>query len=113
MAVPSRAYVGVVVFGLIASLLTLAYALLLLSGYEPPADSPYELLFPQEAALQPGEWVFLALTALFSIVLTVLSWRALLEGARRDQGRRKRHEELKRQVRRYAEQRRQQPPGFN
>lgn len=112
MEVPSRAYVGVVVFGLIASLLTLAYASVLLSGYQPPADSPYELLFPEET-IRPGEWLFLMLTAGYSLVLTWLSSRALLHGARRDMARRRRHEKLKADMRRYADQKRQQPPGFN
>lgn len=84
MRIPSRVYVGVVVFGLIASLSTLAYAILVVSGYEPAAGSPHELLFPEPEDDVPGQALFLVLAAAFSIAFTVLAVRALLQGAREE-----------------------------
>lgn len=110
--VPSRAFVGVVVFGLITVLVTIPYAVLSLAGVQPPPQTPYDLLFPQEAT-DTGTKLFLVVASVFSIALLVFSWRALVAGARRDAERRRRHEDLKRQVRDYQQSRRDGPPGFN
>jgi hypothetical protein len=84
VAVPSRAFVGMVVFGLIASLAIVPYTLLVLGGYEPPADAPYwQEIFPPSGA-STGDKLALALASLFSIALTVFAWRGLLHGARMD-----------------------------
>jgi len=98
---PSRAFVGVVVFGLITVLVTIPYTVLVLADYQPAADAPHKLVFPEEADL--GTKVFLVLASVFSIALLVFSWRALVAGARRDAERRRRHAELRRQLREYEE----------
>lgn len=83
MAVPSRAFVGMVVFGLIASLAIVPYTLLVLGGYQPPATAPYwQQLFRPTFSL--GDKLALALASLFSIAVTVFAWRGLLHGARMD-----------------------------
>lgn len=89
MAVPSRVYVGMVVFGLIASLAVGAYTILVFSGYQPAPDSPAQRLFPADEPVNTGTNVFLVVAFLFSSVVTVMSWRALLAGARRDAGQRR------------------------
>ena len=102
MGVPSRVFVGVTVFGLIASLVTVPYTILVLSGYTPPADSGVPTF---EDPYGPAETGFLVLASLFSVGLTVFSWRALLRGARADQRRRQARERTAREVRQYARQR--------
>ena len=83
MAVPSRAFVGMVVFGLIASLAIVPYTLLVLSGYQPPATAPYwQELF--RSTFSTGDKLALVLASLFSIAVTVFAWRGLLHGARMD-----------------------------
>ncbi|MGB0653040.1 MAG: hypothetical protein ACPGQL_07545 [Thermoplasmatota archaeon] len=118
MAVPSRVYVGVVVFGLITALVTVPYTSLVLAGYRQPPEptQPYQVLFPVEGEpLAAGEVLFLLLACAFSVALTVLSWRALLRGAREDAAKRKRARELERDVKLYALQNRhaRRPPGNN
>lgn len=83
MAVPSRAFVGMVVFGLIASLAVVPYTLLILSGYEPPPSAPYEAIFPQEGTAT-GDKLVLVLASLFCVAVTVFAWRGLLHRARSD-----------------------------
>lgn len=84
VAVPSRAFVGMVVFGLIASLAVVPYTLLVLSGYEPPPEAPYEAIYPGPDRFQPGDKLVLVLASVFSIAVTVFAWRGLLHGARMD-----------------------------
>ncbi len=115
VAIPSRAYVGVVVFGLITALVTVPYTLLVLTGYRRPAEitAPYQILFPpQGEALAAGEILFLVLASVFSIALTVVSWKALLRGARRDAERRKRVARIKKDLNEFRLQNRP-PGGFN
>lgn len=83
VAVPSRAFVGMVVFGLIASLAVVPYTLLILSGYEPPPSAPYEAIFPEDS-IQAGDKVALVLASLFCVAVTVFAWRGLLHRARAD-----------------------------
>lgn len=101
MAVPTRVYVGVVVFGVIAALVTLTYTALVLSGVRQPPDpsEPYQVLFPPEGSSIPvGEQVFLGIASLFSVAVTVWAWRTLVSGARADAAmRRSRAEDAKRQ----------------
>lgn len=110
MAVPSRVYVGVVVFGLIASFVTGAYTLMILSGYQPPPD-PTVITF--EAPEEPAKRMFLVMSTFFSIALTVFAWRELVKGARRDASRRQQRAALEKEQRRYAKQHKEgrRPPG--
>lgn len=84
MAVPSRAFVGMVVFGLIASLAVVPYTILILSGYEPPVNAPYEAIFPGADTISIGDKVVLSLASLFCLAVTVVAWRGLLHRARAD-----------------------------
>jgi hypothetical protein len=83
VAIPSRAFVGMVVFGLIASLAIVPYTLLVLSGYEPPPNAPYEAIFKDEP-FTAGDKLVLALASVFSVAITVFAWRGLLGRARSD-----------------------------
>jgi hypothetical protein len=83
VAIPSRAFVGMVVFGLIASLAIVPYTLLILSGYEPPPDAPYQAIFPAEH-YSPGDKAVLVLASAFSVAVTIFAWRGLLHRARED-----------------------------
>ena len=104
MAVPSRAFVGMVVFGLIASLAVVPYTLLILSGYEPPVDAPYKAIFPGPEDVGPADKLVLVLASLFCLAVTVFAWRGLLHRARADV-------ELRRAVRdRKAEEKARLPP---
>ena len=84
MAVPSRAFVGILVFALIACLAVVPYTVLILAGYEPPADAPHELLFPEPSETSAGDKVVLVLASLFCLALAVAGWRGLLGVARQD-----------------------------
>lgn len=112
MRLPSRAFVGVTVFGLITVLVTIPYTLLILSGYTPAPGAPHERIFPQDEDTV-GLRIFLVLASLFSIAMVVVAWRTLLSAARQDARRVRRHRELKRQMREYREQQEGgKPPGF-
>lgn len=93
---------GITVFGLIASLVTVPYTLLVLTGYTPPIgpvptfEDPYA---PQEIA-------FLVLASLFSVGFTVFAWRTLVRSARRDAQRLRAREQASRDAKQYAQQRR-------
>lgn len=84
MVVPSRAYVGILTFALLASLAVIPYTILILVGYEAPPASPHELLFPEPQESDPGTKVVLVLASLFCLALVFVSWRGLLAVARRD-----------------------------
>lgn len=84
MAVPSRAFVGILVFGLIATLAIVPYTVLLLSGYRPPPATPYEALFPAADESAGGTKLVLVIASLFCVGLVVSAWRGLLHGARLD-----------------------------
>lgn len=105
VAVPSRAFVGMVVFGLIASLAVVPYTLLVLGGYQPPPTAPsWRTLFPT-AGFSAGDKMVLALASAFSVAVTVFAWRGLLQGARQDR-------ELRQQIaaERQAAKERMPPP---
>lgn len=105
-------YVGVVVFGLIASLSVLAYTVLILVGYQPPAESPYELLFPEPEETVPGQTLFLSLAVLFTVGFTAVAWRALLRGAREDLAIQRNRRELEAELRRRKHDE-DGPPGYH
>jgi hypothetical protein len=73
-----------VVFGLIASLAIVPYTLLVLGGYAPPPNAPYEAIFPGPERFSIGDKITLVLASLFSLAITVFAWRGLLHGARMD-----------------------------
>ncbi len=103
--VPSRAFVGITIFGLIASLLTVPYTILVWTGLRPSALSP-ALAF--EIADDLGFRIFLLVASGLSIGLTVWAWRRLLESARHDA---KRREARKEMARERALEEGKQPPG--
>lgn len=88
MAVPSRAFVGMVVFGLIASLAVVPYTILVLSDYQAPPNAPYEAIFPGPARFGVGDKVVLALASVFCVAVTLFAWRGLVGRARSDVQRR-------------------------
>ena len=111
MALPSRVYVGVFVFGLIASIVTLTYTALFLSGYRPPPEPPLIYFEPPD---EPAKQFFLVLSSLLCVGFTVFAWRRLVAGARRDVETRRRRAELAREQQRYrrTEQENKRPPGY-
>jgi hypothetical protein len=102
VAVPSRAFVGIVVFGLLASLALLPYTILVLSGYQPPPEAPYQAIFAEKPN-DTGDKLVLVAATLFSMAVTVLAWRGLLARARRDQG-------LRHDLRRRTSEETRRPP---
>lgn len=84
MAIPSRVFVGILVFGLLASFAIIPYTILVLSGYDPPAEAPYQNLFPQPEQPNGGTSLVLVLASLFCLAVVVTAWRGLLHGARLD-----------------------------
>jgi hypothetical protein len=82
-----------VVFGLIATLVTVPLAVLVLSGYVPPPESPYEFLFPADDERTVADKGVLVLAAVFSLAFTVVACRLLLDAARRDTRTRKERRE--------------------
>lgn len=111
MAAPSRVYVGVVVFGLIASLVTVTYTAMFLSGYRPPPEPPLIYLEPPE---EPAKQFFLVLASIFSVAFTVFAWRQLVAGAREDRQTRERRARLAKEQKAYArmEREKKRPPGY-
>lgn len=84
MAIPSRAFVGILVFGLIASLAVIPFTGLVLSGYQPPPDAPHKNLFPEPEESSAGSRIVLVLASLFCLAVVVSAWRGLVQGARLD-----------------------------
>ncbi len=115
MAVPSRAFVGILVFALLATLAVVPYTLLVLSGYQPPPETPYEALFPPAEETTAGTKIALGMASLFCLALVVAAWRGLLHGARLDR-------QLRRERAARAQERKEQaakpkvveeqPPGY-
>ncbi len=113
MAVPSRAYVGVVTFGILVVLPIMAYTILLLAGYTPPPSAPHEVLFPAEPVRDWAQITFLSIALVFSAAFTFFAARALLQAARRDERKRAAIREMKAELKRYKRQRhdRLRPPN--
>ncbi len=95
MAAPTRIFVGVFVFSLIASLAVVPFTFLVLTGYQPPASIP---LVEPETPYGAGHKMALVLASLFCLGFVVMSWRALLGGARRDAQMRKERMESRQAV---------------
>lgn len=105
MAIPSRAFVGILVFGLIASLAVVPYTILVLSGYAPPPEAPYQNLFPQPEESTAGTGLVLVLASLFCLAVVVAAWRGLLHGARLDR-------DLRQELTARDKAKDEQPPGY-
>src|SRR5690348_13044559 len=84
VAVPSRAFVGMVVFGLLASLAVVPYTVLVLNGYEPPPTAPYRAIFPGPDHFSLGDKLVLVLASVFCVAVTLFAWRGLVGRARAD-----------------------------
>ena len=76
---------GVLVFGLMASVMVGSYTVLILRGYTPPAEVPYQVFFPQEEQGALSFRAFLVASTLCLLLLTGWAWRSLVGAARRDQ----------------------------
>lgn len=113
MAVPSRAFVGILVFALLASVAVVPYTVLILAGYQAPAEAPHELLFPEPQDAEPGTKVVLVLASLFCVVLVGAAWRGLVAAARQDaQVRRQRADAGKPNGPAASNAADEQPPGY-
>lgn len=84
---PARMYVGVVVFGLIATLVLLGLTLFFFAGYDAP-DGKIPLVEHKREFSWPYK-VFGTAGTVMAAGFTVGAWRALLRGARADEARRK------------------------
>ncbi len=102
--VPSRVYVGITVFGLLAMVLTVPYTFLVFTGLRPAPLSP---ILSFEGADDMGFRVFLVVASGFAVGLTVFAWRALLDAARRDSRRREARASVLREQQGYK----RRPPG--
>lgn len=98
---------GILVFGLIASLAVVPYTLLVLSGYEPTPDAPYKNLFPEPQQSSAGTNLVLVLASLFCLAVVVSAWRGLLHGARLDRALRRERAQVSR-----SRDRDEEPPGY-
>lgn len=91
VAVPSRIFVGITMFGLIAALVVVPFTLVVVTC-APGAAQPLLGLFAGSdcTVFGPGQKIFLGVASLLTVVFTVMSWRALLAGARQEAVRRAR-----------------------
>jgi hypothetical protein len=87
VAVPSRIFVGITIFGAISSLVVVPFTLLVVTCNP---EAPF--LESDCTVFGEGQKVFLLMASVLTVAFTVLSWKALLAGARRDALRRKRLE---------------------
>lgn len=86
MAVPSRIFVGITLFGLLCCVLLVPYTVLVVACHAQYAE---DLPGIPCADIPIGTRLLLVLASVFAVAFTVLSWRALLAGARRDRARRR------------------------
>lgn len=86
MAIPSRAYVGLLVFGVMATLLVGGYTALVLSGYTPAENSagPPQFFQPPQEGYPVGHRLLLVVATIACVLLTAVAWRQLLDRARSD-----------------------------
>lgn len=111
MAVPSRIYFVITLFALMVTLVSVPYTAAVLTC-ERRADPSLTGLPCSQFSL--GARIFLIIASLFTVAFTVMSWRALKTGARRDAALR-RERALSAQVTQDAPNRaslrRREPPG--
>ncbi len=81
MAVPSRIYFVITLFALVVTLVTVPYTIAVLTC---EARANPDLTGLPCTQFTTGARVFLTLTSLFTLAFTVMSWRTLKAGARRD-----------------------------
>jgi hypothetical protein len=83
VAVPARVYVGLTVFGLVATLVVVPYTLLVVTC--DPAGAGHIPFLRQDCSVFTWEKkVFLGLASAFTLAFTIVWWRALVAAARRD-----------------------------
>lgn len=90
MAVPSRIFVGITMFGLLSALVVVPFTFLVVTC-DPGSTSRLFGAFAGNdcTVFSTGQKVFLGLASLLTVCFTVLAWKALLAGARRDAIRRR------------------------
>jgi len=81
VAVPSRIYFVVTLFALVVTLLSVPFTVAVLTCESRPDPGLTGLPCSQFSL---GSRIFLTLASLFAMAFTVLSWRTLKAGARRD-----------------------------
>ncbi|MHB8633137.1 MAG: hypothetical protein ACYDBQ_04090 [Thermoplasmatota archaeon] len=86
MAVPTRAYVGVVVFGLIVTLVLGLATLFAFTGLTFQGSKPLEL---QQVQFPFAVKLLSVCGLVLGVGITVGGWRALLRGARKDEAARR------------------------
>lgn len=88
VAVPSRIFVGITMFGLITALVVVPFTLVVVTC-APGTTQPFLGQATGDCTVfGPGQKIFLGVASLLTVAFTVLSWRALLAGARREAVRR-------------------------
>lgn len=90
MAVPSRIFVGITIFGLISTLVVVPFTVVVLTCQTDEAGILDQVGGSDCTVFSAGLKLFLGLASVLTVAFTVLSWRALLAGARRDAIRRRR-----------------------
>ncbi|MCA1819322.1 MAG: hypothetical protein ABR562_02145 [Thermoplasmatota archaeon] len=91
---PSRIFVGITMFGLISALVVVPFTVLVVAC-DPASGSAFLGQFGGTdcTVFSVGQKIFLGLASILTVAFTVLAWRALLAGARRDAIRRARRQE--------------------
>lgn len=94
VAVPSRIFVGITIFGLLSAFVVVPFTVLVVTC-DPDSQEPLFTQFGGTACATfgAGQKIFLALASILTVAFTVLAWKALLAGARRDAMRRRRQRE--------------------
>ncbi|MES2155830.1 MAG: hypothetical protein V4510_11910 [bacterium] len=81
MAVPSRIYFVITLFALVVTLVSLPFTVAVLTCESRPDPGLSGLPCSQ---FSPGLRIFLTISTVFTLTFTIMSWRALRAGARRD-----------------------------
>lgn len=116
MAVPSRIYFVITLFALVVTLVSVPFtiAVLVCDDSATPTGIP---CFQGPRSI--GAKVFLSLASLFTLAFTIMSWRALKAGARRDMAIRKARalaadvsQEAPNRLSAKGKERDEEPPGY-
>jgi hypothetical protein len=85
VAVPSRIFVGITMFGLITALVVVPFTFVVVTCAPGAAQSVLGPFAGGDCTVfGPGQKIFLGVASLLTVAFTVMSWRALLAGARRE-----------------------------